>query len=135
MQKALLIEFDLKTGKRAGNINPKDPKLVCHGWQDLESEPAKEVRLVLDDRDLSIYKGVLGVTVLDNPGQINQAIRDNIPARFNIQQETLMLEHLRQKNISLDDYQGWDAQAILKDLHGKGIVGIRKREPVQVKEI
>lgn len=33
--RALLIEFDLKTGKRAGGINPKDPKLQCYGWQDL----------------------------------------------------------------------------------------------------
>jgi hypothetical protein len=134
MQRALLIEFDLSTGKRAGDISPKDPKLPCYGWQDLDSEPAKELRLVMDDRDLSIYEGVPGVTILDNPGKINQAIRDNFPARFNVQDSTLMLEHLRQRNISLDDYSGWDTQAILNDLHGKGIVGIKKREAKQVKE-
>ena len=29
---ALLIEFDVNTGIRAGNIDPNDPKLQCYGW-------------------------------------------------------------------------------------------------------
>jgi len=47
--RALLIEFDLATGKRAGDINPKDPALPCYGWQNLEREPAIEIRLVEDE--------------------------------------------------------------------------------------
>ena len=63
--RALLIEVDFKTGKRAGGVNPRDPKLQCYGWQDTESEPGKEIRIVEDDRDLSVYKGVPGVTILN----------------------------------------------------------------------
>lgn len=129
MKKALLIEFDLNSGKRAGDINPNDPKLQCYGWQDLESVPAKEIRLVEDDRDLSQYEGVPGVAILHGEEEINQVISAMVPERFFVQDEKLFLEHLRQKSIALDDYRGQNQQAILRDLHGKGIVGINKLMP------
>ena len=133
MARALLIEFDVNTGQRAGEIDPKDPKLQCYGWQDLESVPAREVRVVEDDRDLSEYEGIPGVTILTSETEINQAIEAVVPERFSIQEITLFQEDLRQRGISLaDDYSGWDTPAILKDLHTKGIVGIRKGIPLKL---
>ena len=34
MKKALKIKFNATTGKRSGDIDPKDPKLQCYGWQE-----------------------------------------------------------------------------------------------------
>ena len=133
MVRALLIEFDVNTGKRAGEINPKDPKLQCYGWQDLESVPAREVRVVEDDRDLSQYEGIAGITILSGEVEINQAIEAVVPERFFIQEQTLFQEDLRQRGISLaSDYSGWDTPAILKDLHTKGVVGIKKDLPLKI---
>ena len=126
-KRALLIEFDLRTGKRAGNISPQDENLPCHGWQDLESEPAREIRVIEDDRDLSQYEGVSGVTVLNGVAEINQAITATVPERHFIQDKDLFLEHLRQRNIKLDDYQGQNQQAILQSLSKKGISGVSKK--------
>lgn len=135
MKRALLIEFDLNTGRRAGGISPHDPNLRCYGWQNLDSVPAREIRLVEDDRDLSQYEGVSGITILNGEVQINRAIDNVVPKTFNIQSETLFLEDLRQRAISLSDYTGWEQQAILKDLHKKGIVGIRKRPIMKVGKV
>jgi len=133
MVRALLIEFDVNTGKRAGEINPKDPKLQCYGWQDLESVPAREVRVVEDDRDLSQYEGIPGVTILTGEAEINQAIEAVVPERFSIQEPTLFQEDLRQRGISLaSDYSGRDTPAILKDLHTKGVVGIKRELPLKI---
>ena len=126
MKKALLIEFDINTGKRAGDISPRDPNLPCRSWQDLESKPAREIRLVEDNRDLSQYEGVEGVIILNGETEINKAIEDITPERFSIQDEKLFTEHLRQRNINLNVYGGQSQQAVLRSLYDKGIVGIGK---------
>lgn len=131
MKKALLIEFNVTTGRRAGSINPRDPNLLCHGWQDLESEPAREIRVIEDDRDVSQYEGITGVTILNGEAEINQTITEVVPIRYTVQDRDLFIEHLRQRNINLDDYSGVNEHDILQDLHGKGIVGVRK---IKVKE-
>lgn len=124
---ALLIEFDAHTGIRAGRINPKDPKLQCHGWQDLESTPAKEIRVIKDDRELSQYEGIEGVTILQGRVEINQAISSICKPRYTVENEILFQEHLRQKSIKLSDYKGKSSREILKDLmESKKIIGIRK---------
>lgn len=127
--RALLIEFDLKTGKRAGNINPKDPKLPCYGWQDLEREPAIEIRLVDDDRDLSSLEGVAGVTVLEGKDAINQAITANIPVKYAVKDKELLLAHLGKKGISLDTLAGKTLDKAAKELFDKGLAGIVERKP------
>jgi len=130
MMNGLLIEFNLNTGIRAGGINPNDPKLQCYGWQDLESTPAREVRVIEDDRDVAQYEGIAGVTVLKGKGRIKQAILSICKDRYIVDNEPLFHEHLRQKNIKLSDYEGWDSREILKDLkENKKIIGIRKQSP------
>ena len=127
--RALLIEFDLKTGKRAGGISPKDPKLPCHGWQDLEREPAIEIRLVEDDRDLSSLEGVGGVTILEGKPAINKAILANIPTRYAVKDKELLLAHIKEKRISLGTLAGKTLSEAAKGLYDKGLAGIVKREP------
>jgi len=127
--RALLIEFDLATGKRAGDINPKDPALPCYGWQNLEREPAIEIRLVEDDRDLSSLEGVAGVTILEGRDAINQAIIANIPTRYAVKDRELCLAHMREKGISLDTLAGRTLNEVAKDLFAQGVAGIVERKP------
>ena len=134
--KALLIEWDPSTGKRAGDINPKDPKLQCHGWQNMDVTPAIELRLVEDDRDLSQYGGVEGVTVLDGKDKINAAIDDNFPAKISIEDELLYSEHVKEqigeKKIKIADLPD-DRNKRLKELKNRhGIKGIRVIKPLKV---
>lgn len=126
---ALLIEFDLNSGKRAGNINPRDPKLPCRGWQDLEREPAIEIRLVEDDRDLSVYKGIAEVTVLDGKEAINQAIQKYIPTKYAVKDKELLLAHLKEKGISLNSLAGKTLDKASKELFAQGLAGIVERKP------
>lgn len=126
----LLIEFDLKTGKRAGNVNPKDSKLQCYGWQDLESSPAREVRVIGDDRDIKQYEDIKGVTVLRGKGEIKQTIFSICKPRYIVDNELLFQEHLRQKGIKLSAYEGQSSQEILRNLkESKKIIGVKKISP------
>lgn len=127
---ALLIEFDQSTGRRAGDINPRDPALRCNGWQDLESEPAREIRVIEDDRDISQYEGIDGVTVLHGKDEINSAIDNLNLESHSIDDENLFRESLSQKQVDLSQYEGWSTKDILKDLReSKGVIGIAKMTP------
>jgi len=129
MEIALLIEWDPETGERAGGINPRDPNLPCYGWQDLESRPAREIRLVKDGRDLKQYENVPGIKILRGKDEINRAIDELNLDRYVIECEPLFHLHLLQRGIRLDVYKGKSSREILKDLYEKGIVGIRKISP------
>ena len=138
MMRALLIEWEGHTGKRAGNINNKDPKLQCYGWQNMDVTPMLELRVVEDERDLSALVGVKGVTIIEGEEAINQAIDDNFPPKYHLQDEFLYQEHFKQKNkkseteIDIDtlpdDHQ--ERLKLLKDIHG--LKGIAKKERQKV---
>lgn len=130
--RALLIEFNLRTGERAGGINPKDPKLPCYGWQNLESTPALEIRLVEDERDLSKLVGIKGITILEGREEINQAIQANIPAIYSVKDMALMLEHMRQKQLPVDRFAGKSMAEIAKEAHDLGLAGVTERKPESV---
>lgn len=127
--KALLIEFDLFSGLRAGDISPRDPKLPCRGWQNLDRKPALEIRLVQDNRDLSQYEGVQGVTVLDGKDAINAAIQANIPSRFQIVDKEVMIEHMKEKGVSFNSLVGKGAEEIAKFCLDQGVAGVLERKP------
>lgn len=129
--KALLIEFDVNTGIRAGNIDPNDPKLQCYGWQSLDVTPQIEIRIIEDDRDVSQYQGIIGVSILKNKSKINKAIDDHILVKYGVADEVLFIEHLRQREINLDDIPG-KRQDALKHLFDIGIKGIAERKPLKV---
>lgn len=127
--KALLIEFDLRTGKRAGNINPRDPALPCHGWQNLNSSPALEIRVVTDERDLSKYRGTKGVTVLDGKDEINAAIQANVPPRYMIFDMQLLIEHAKTKGIPFDSLAGKSGKEIAAYAFKNGLAGVKESKP------
>lgn len=129
--KALLIEFNVNTGVRSGNIDPNDPKLQCYGWQNLEISPQIEIRVIEDDRDVSQYQGIAGVSILKNKSKINKAIDDFIPIKYGISDQVLFIEHLRQRKINLDDLPG-KRREVLKELLNQGIKGIVERKPLKV---
>lgn len=129
--KALLVEFNGKTGKRAGNIDPNDPKLQCYGWQNLDVHPAIEIRVIEDDRDVSQYDGIGGVTVLGNKTEINTAIDEHIPIRYRIDNEVIFQEHLREKKIKLSKIEG-NTKDVLKELFKQGVKGMVESKPNKV---
>lgn len=131
--RALLIEWNPRTGERAGGINPRDPKLQCYGWQNSDVEPAVEIRVVEDDRDLSSLEGVEGVTILEGKQAINNAIDTYIPPQYGIKSEHLMCEHMKEKSISLDIFIGMNMREIAKKAHELGLVGVIERRPERVK--
>lgn len=131
--RALLIEWNPKTGERAGRINPRDPKLQCYGWQNSDIDPAIEIRVVEDDRDLSSLKGVKGVTILNGKKAINDAIDRYIPPKYGIHSEYLMREHMKEKNISLESFVGMNMREIAKEAHKRGLLGVTERKPEKVK--
>jgi len=73
---ALKIKVDFRSGKRAGEIDPLDPGLYCLA-QDLED--GYEIRLVLDDRDITAYRGVEGIEVIEGVKNIDNAIINLLP--------------------------------------------------------
>ena len=131
--RALLIEWE-RNGRRAGNINNRDVNLECRSWQNMDVTPQLELRLVNDDRDLSVYEGVDGVTVILGAEAINAAIDEHFPTQYSLQDEFLYQEHFKQKNKKAgseidieglpDDMQG--RLKILKEIHG--LKGIMKKE-------
>ena len=132
--KALLIEWNNK-GERAGNINPKDPKLQCYGWQNMDVTPMLELRVVEDDRDLSYLVDVPGVTIIEGEAAINQAIDENFPPQYHISDEFIYQEHFKQKNkipatvIDIDKLpeKTEDRLKELKNKHGLKGIAIKER--------
>jgi len=139
--KALLIEFNKNTGKRAGNVSPRDKNLFCFGHQNLESEPAREIRIIRDNRDLTKYKNMEGVTLLNNNKEIDDAIDEfieiNKPEQFVIVSDVIFKLHVEQRGIILDDIPGNTVGEILSELKKQGIKGLRstKKKIVKTKDI
>ena len=132
--KALLIEFDLQTGKRAGDINPKDLGLRCL-VQNLESSPAKEIRIIEDGRDIRQYEGIPGVTILNTAKEINEAVDREMPILYSVDNEQLFrvaLEKMAPEEFRR--FTGRPTQEILRECHRMGIPGVRERRPPKVAE-
>lgn len=130
VKKALLIEFNVSTGKRPGDIVSNDPGLRCYGWQKLDVVPALEIRMIEDARDVSWYEGRSGVTILEGEAAIDAAIDALELERYSVDSPDLFRASLEHKNIDLDQYKGWKTADVLKDLHGKKkVLGVRKSLP------
>jgi hypothetical protein len=133
--KALLIEFDLERGKRAGNISPKDAGLKCYGWQDIENRPAKEIRVIEDDRDTKQYEGIEGVTILQSDDEIEAAIEREIPKRYSIQDEMLFQMSVKEKRIKMARFAGKNRETMAKELFEEDVLGISIRNPLKLREV
>lgn len=129
--KALLIEVDFTTGRRAGGIHTKNnPNLMCHGWQDLESTPGLEIRLVVDE-DTQPYENIPGITILNGKAEINAAIDTHIPIKYGVADKELLLAHLKERGISLSTITG-TLQESARALFSQGLAGITERKPKKV---
>ena len=126
--RALLIEFDINTGARAGGINPRDTHLLCHGWQNLDSVPALEIRLIEDGRKIEQYQGVQGITILEGKEEINAAIEANIPTKYSIQSELLMIESLKEAGGKLKQFAGKNTNEIAEQAYKQGLAGVIKHK-------
>ena len=130
--KALMIEFDLSTGKRPGNITAIDPHLRCYGWQKLDVVPALEIRIITDDRDTAQYNDLEGVTLLEGSKAINDAIDGLDLEKYVIDDETLFKISFDEKKVKTDAYEGWKTKDVLKDLYHKKVLGLVKSSPKKV---
>lgn len=132
--KALLIEWDPNTGIRAGNINPRDSKLRCNGWQNMDISPAVELRLVEDNRDMSQYNNISGITVLLSSNEINAAIDANFPSKMVIDDEIIYAAHIKKiaSEINFSSMPNDKTQRLkyLKETHD--IKGIKEIKPQKV---
>lgn len=128
--KALLIEVDFTTGERAGGIKTKNnPNLWCEGWQNLDA--GLEIRLVKDG-NTKPFEGIEGVTILDGKAEINAAIDANIPTKYAVKDEGLLLAHLKERNVSLDTFAGKSLHESAKGLFAQGLAGVIERKPKKV---
>ena len=77
----LKIKVDFSTGERAGGVNPKDPNLVCLGWQNLEE--GWEIRVIRNeskiDEYISMYQGIDGIEIIEGIENIDAAIDEIVP--------------------------------------------------------
>ncbi|MBA7569074.1 hypothetical protein ES708_10811 [subsurface metagenome] len=121
--KGLLIEFDGGTGIRAGNL-VLDDKLLCHGWQQLATTPCLEIRVIEDDRDVTQYEGIPGVTILHDDAEIQAAINEHCKPTYSLENETLFKIDLEQRGILLPDVPGANSSEQFQNLKAQGIKGI-----------
>jgi len=148
----LLIEFDLRTGRRAGGIDPRDGGLKCYRWQNLEEEDinakgyvwrsdippglrALEIRVIEDGRDVSQYEGIPGVTVLRGSREINEALDRYFEQYMYVlppgaAESALLAEALKEKGLKASDLDlstPMKMRETSKDLYEKkGIKLVRK---------
>ncbi len=129
--RALLLEWDPSTGKRAGGINNKEVALRCKGWQNMDVKPALELRLVEDDRDLTVapYANTNGVTVLIGKDEINQAITMHFPSRYEIVDREWMIEGARQKGVAAEEFHNMRGQDMAKKGFELKLPGIVVKHP------
>ena len=128
--KALLIEVDFRTGRRAGGIGTKNnSNLMCHGWQDLDA--GLEIRLVMDG-NTTPYENIQGITILNSKAEINAAIDANIPTQYAVKSEALLIADMKERNIPLRSLAGKDMKQIAKHTFKLGLAGVEERKPKKV---
>jgi len=128
--KGLRIEFDVSRGDGGGRpdgVRAKDPALQCYGWQDLDSTPQVEIRIIEDDRDISQFEGreAEGVKVLYTDEEIQTEI-DKLPTRCSIDSPELFQADIQKKGINLNTLKGKTSGEQIAELHALGVKGIRK---------
>jgi hypothetical protein len=144
MKKALKIKFNATTGKRSGDIDPKDPKLQCYGWQDIPEdnpEESYEIRVIEDERDVSEFQGLDGVEVLEGKEAINAAIDSTVPIKYSAANEDALIAEMEaddtekkpKKGEKLKELHGELKQKDLKALKEKGMPFIHERKPQHIK--
>jgi len=142
MVRGLLIEVkSWITGERAYGINPRDPNLRALGgplWQVLDHEPKGdwEVRLVLDDRDLSQYQGKIILdtgdevySVADIPSDATIVDVDGVIVLSSKEEINRVLDHIPDKIYVL----GVDRERLFKWAEAKGVTMSNVEKEIRAK--
>lgn len=128
MIKALLIDFNKKTGVRSGGVNPKSRNLPCGSlWQNMEK--GKEIRLVLNG-DIKPYENKPGVQILLGEEAIKEAVANlrEPEESYSVNSEALLSASLAQLTIDYSELpQTATRQEELAFLYEKGARGIDKK--------
>jgi len=132
---ALVIDVDFATGARAGGIDPRDPNLVCLGWQNFEL--GKEIRLIVNeaviDDYIERYRGVPGIEIVEGKAAINTRIVALIKPRYSVTESGLLSTSIIVKRIPIDDITpDMDVQEQLRIVYERGALGIRKTPPTTI---
>ena len=133
--KALLIAWNETTGKRAGNINPKDPNFQCYGWQRLNGADSLEIRLVMDGK-VDNFRGVEGITVLENDEEIDNAIDQRLKPRRYLVSETIILKSMEEKGLKVsDELLNMDMGEIIDYAIAHSLAGVKERKLKKVRDV
>jgi len=129
---ALEIDVDFTTGARAGDVDPRDPNLVCPGWQNFEA--GKEIRLIVNeaaiDDYISRYRNISGIVIIEGKAAINARVKELVKPLYDVVYSALFHASIPAKGIRVDDIpHDIDPQEQLKIVYERGALGIRKREP------
>ena len=129
-KRALLVEVDYHSGKRAGDVDPKDPNLQSYGWQSLPDRdgPDVEIRLVEDGRDLSKYEDEPGVRILVGEEEIEAAIEEYVPPTYQADNDLLREWLEREGRDPLAELGRRNRQELLREVHKQG-GPVQKQEP------
>lgn len=135
--KAIRVKVDFQTGKRPLGVNPKSRNHYCgSGWQNTKT--GEEIRLVVDG-DVSQFRGVEGVVVLDGEDAIEAAIAEvaDTSPRYSIQHEALLVEYIRQAEIDITPLADVPQDRWAEALHNLGCIGVHKKsgKPAKCKDV
>lgn len=131
----ILVEWDGRTGQRAGAVNPRDPNLPCRpDWQNMDVTPHLEIRILKNEKDLPKYQNTPGITILMGEEAINDALDEYFPPKLIISDEFLFQQHVKQKlqkgDLDLDKFSdGINMEGNLPYLKKQGIKGISEKGP------
>jgi hypothetical protein len=125
----LKIQVDFETGKRAGNIDPRDRGLACHPtWQNIDV--GYEVRLIVDGRDVAVYENVPGIEILYGENVINAEVQAMQKDRYTVKNEALLVESIKQKGIDISDIPpDLSPEEEARELYLRGALGIVRYSP------
>ncbi len=126
--KAIRVDVNYATGKRAGGVNPKDLNLVGHpSWQNIDK--GVEIRLVANG-NVAQYQNVAGVTVLEGEAAIDAAVDEIYETKYAVVNEALLSHSIVQKNIDLTGLSpDLTQEEMAKALYDMGALGVKKSAP------
>ncbi|MCC7147126.1 MAG: hypothetical protein IT443_11830 [Phycisphaeraceae bacterium] len=125
-------DFEKPSGLRPGGIDPRDPNLpTCPGWQDVEG--GREIRLVLDG-DVSKYRGVPEITILEGEEAIDAAVADFARVDYTMTDTALVTAHLKELGLTIDAVKNSDREETKVGLWDRLMAAFGKALPQKTAE-
>ena len=124
--KALRVEVDFQTGRRAGGIDPRDRSLATPpSWQN--TDLGIEITLVRDG-NADRFRDVEGIEILDGAEAIDAAVLAIQPEdQFSIKHEAMLVEYIRQASVDITGLKGKSMNEVARELFDKECPCVVKR--------